>query len=809
MGISIDPTPPLADRSGIAKPAVVTIGRLLAGIVGITSGSAPHAAGHFVSASESGFEAIKAFRSKKATPESRAWTLWRESLALTMIRFFETASLTRKPEDQELSALLDQVIETTKQLCNQPKIEMTRAHLQQPTDFPLYPALREKLPGFAKEIAPDHLRDDEWLKRCLERGKACRSEEEKREPDVIHIGWLMDELMGWLKAGRSDDALRVVSGGPGSGKSSSAKMLARKVAFDGHYNVFLLPVQGLDVDRPIDAIIDDYLQQTRGRVGALGGNPLSWIETDPLPLLLIFDGLDEVARPDGAGLEVTQRFLQTLRSCLDHRNGGAKKARLMALALGRPQAAEESIRKVGGLSDRALLHAMPLCPLDEARFRDLGRNEISLSDPKELASEDHRQTFWKRYRCFDPSCLEDEAPKALASDDLAEMTSEPLLLYLLFFSGMDWRKAGVNRNSIYQAIFEEIHNRDLKKPHGHRSKAGLEKLEDFFALMECLGLAAWIGGGRTGTDKAFAIIRDDVYITKYKARFKGMKSAELRNIAVQAFTHRGDGDQPGYAFIHKSFGEYLTARALIEASAKWLTRHEGDPDGFAMDWLQLTGEERLTKDIFRFMIDEVRLISASIDLARSKVTEFAEIASHTLAHGFPAHRDLLTHPGNADWRRREISQRNAEIALYAVLQAWAEVGYPRALLNKDGEEGGWRPGAIKIKWPKQTSSTAAEMINRLRAQWRNDNVMTQLFVRWDFGAGKAFDAINLAYFDLRGADLRGANCSRLDIDSARLQFAKLSTAVNLEQAQIDKAFGNLETDLPDSIERPSHWTDDN
>ena len=46
------------------------------------------------------------------------------------------------------------------------------------------------------------------------------------------------------------------------------------------------------------------------------------------------------------------------------------------------------------------------------------------------------------------------------------------------------------------------------------------------------------------------------------------------------------------------------------------------------------------------------------------------------------------------------------------------------------------------------------------------------------------------------------------IDSARLQSANLSDAVNLTQEQIDKALGNSETKLPDGMRTPEAWLRD-
>jgi len=47
-----------------------------------------------------------------------------------------------------------------------------------------------------------------------------------------------------------------------------------------------------------------------------------------------------------------------------------------------------------------------------------------------------------------------------------------------------------------------------------------------------------------------------------------------------------------------------------------------------------------------------------------------------------------------------------------------------------------------------------------------------------------------------------ADCRRLDIHSARLPSADLSGAVNLRQAQIDSAYGNSRTKLPDGVKIP-------
>ncbi|MGI9505172.1 MAG: NACHT domain-containing protein, partial [Geminicoccaceae bacterium] len=559
------------------------------------------------------------------------------------------------------------------------------------------------------------------------------------------------------EARRSSDALRVVTGGPGSGKSSSALWFARDVAYAGSANVFVIRLQGLDVDRPIDAVIKDFVAFSGSDHGMLEESPIDWLRDDPKPLLLVFDGLDEVARPDGEGLEVTKTFLRTLHTRLGQANRDVE-ARITALALGRPHAAEEAALAMGGsLGDQALLHVVSLSRMDRIAFIRLGeRWNIGWNDPKQLADEDFRATFYERYRPFDETSNGGGTPEALGDDDLAEMTTEPLLLYLLIISGYageDWKLAKENRNRVYQRIFQGIHERDLKKPVGHPSKMGIERAGDFFALMECLGLAAWLGGGRSGSDEDFALIRDETYLPERAGEFRDLASAKLDNVALQTFTHRNDREKPGYAFIHKSFGEYLTGRALVEASAKWCEDYgkRNRWDQFAEDWLRLAGGAHLTPEILAFIVDEVRLRpqrrlvdEAEMKTSRRLVGYLGEAVTLTLRDGFPAHGELPRH-SKSHWRLREAWQRNAEEALYALLHAWARVAYPIGLIGNDRDEEGWSPGPIAMAWPDSTVTPARAMIARLRDQWGIGSILNALFARWSF-PGQHFGIIDLILF---------------------------------------------------------------
>src|SRR4028119_960851 len=53
---------------------------------------------------------------------------------------------------------------------------------------------------------------------------------------------LNSELEAWLHEAKPDDAIRLISGGPGSGKSSFAKIFAAQQAEKGEIPVLLIPL---------------------------------------------------------------------------------------------------------------------------------------------------------------------------------------------------------------------------------------------------------------------------------------------------------------------------------------------------------------------------------------------------------------------------------------------------------------------------------------------------------------------------------------------------------------------------------------
>lgn len=73
-------------------------------------------------------------------------------------------------------------------------------------------------------------------------------------------------------------------------------------------------------------------------------------------------------------------------------------------------------------------------------------------------------------------------------------------------------------------------------------------------------------------------------------------------------------------------------------------------------------------------------------------------------------------------------------------------------------------------------------------------------------AGSDFSRAILVGADLSGADLSLTDFSESVLFAANLDNTNLSLATGLSKGQIDLAFGNLETALPEHLEMPVHWS---
>ncbi len=471
---------------------------------------------------------------------------------------------------------------------------------------------------------------------------------------AAHVADLHETLNRWIAATPRKDTVRLVTGGPGSGKSSFSRAFASGIIARGSHRLLYIKLQALPPGDDLQDRIGRYLQQNDRDFPE---NPLDWPAADQ-PLLVIFDGLDELSHDEDRARDHTRRFIASVRALLSALNTTWPDAR--ALVLGRDAAAAAALRELT-LPLGSLIHVAPLTPLGA----DYLARPKTTHDPGGLAGLDERPAFWQR-SARARRLPDDPVPEAVTDPRMGELNAEPLLLHLLIQTGYTdgrWQSAAENHNRIYHEIFSRIFERDRRE-----EKAPSIGKQDFFALIECLGLAAWRGNGRNASEADFEAVKALHCTPAQRTAFTDRPETALAGIAVQFHT-RPDLRDRGFEFTHKSFGEYLAARALIRAglnAAEDLTegRRPRRPEEVALDWTRLIGAADLSEDIVRFLRAEAALMPP--ERAVTALRPLAELVAWVLENGMPAH-----HAGDAgtSYRDIETAQRCAEGALLATVDA--------------------------------------------------------------------------------------------------------------------------------------------
>ncbi|HZW26443.1 MAG TPA: pentapeptide repeat-containing protein [Gallionella sp.] len=325
---------------------------------------------------------------------------------------------------------------------------------------------------------------------------------------------------------------------------------------------------------------------------------------------------------------------------------------------------------------RQVLTALPYF---EKKPEHQDATEDKYRDPAKLLEQDLRQDWWKNYGRLTGHNYK-KLPTELDRDDLLEITAQPLLNYLLALSfcrkTLDF-SAGVNLNQIYQDLVEAVYERGYEKRR-HASVQDLEP-EDFFLVLEEIGLAAWHGDGRTTTVAEIEKHCRDGGLGKQLDAFQeGAKLGITRLLAAFFFRQHGErpkGD-PTFVFTHKSFGEYLAARRLVHAMQDIVEERQrrldrGGSKGWSeadalQHWAEWCGPTALSPYIHRFLMAEVALVDKA-EIAKWQ-EHFAHLFSYMLRHGMPMERLQL-----ATFQDALFQSRNAEEALLAALNACARV----------------------------------------------------------------------------------------------------------------------------------------
>ncbi|MEQ8996275.1 MAG: pentapeptide repeat-containing protein [Coleofasciculus sp. B1-GNL1-01] len=565
------------------------------------------------------------------------------------------------------------------------------------------------------------------------------------------------ELKTWLNQAKKDDAIRLISGSPGSGKSSFAKMFAANLAETDKIRVLFIPLHHFNPADDLIEAVGKFIHTD----GILPHNPLA-ADCRESRLLIIFDGLDELAMQGKIAEKIAQDFVREVQRTVDRLN--QQKLCLQVLIAGRElavQANQTDFRKEG-----QILHVLPYF-IPEDKRKDY-------VDENQLLEQDQRQNWWQNYGTVSGYGYTG-LPNELNQGNLTEITAQPLLNYLVALSlrrGELTFDQDTNLNAIYNDLLKAIYERGWAG-HQHKAIQGIEE-RDFIRILEEIALAAWHGNGRTTTVRDIEKHCDNSNLKNLLRRFQegfqdDAKASITRLMTAFYFRQSGHNDSGDntFEFTHKSFGEYLTARRIVQEVRYIHRKLEARDDDPYEDWDErralhrwalVCGSTAMDKYLFEFVLDEMRL---HYQVKPEDVANWQDTLCHLigfmLKHGMPMEK-LEPRPNFQEENRQA---RNAEEALLAVLNSCAR------LTEKCSE----------IKW--HSEDAFGNWISRLQGQEICSDVLCPNL---------------LSFLDLRRVNLEGVNLEGVDFEMANLEEANLEEAnfrgANLERVNFRNA--NLE-----------------
>jgi uncharacterized protein YjbI with pentapeptide repeats len=583
------------------------------------------------------------------------------------------------------------------------------------------------------------------------------------------------ELQQWLETQNPLDAVRVISGGPGSGKSSFARIFASRIARAGKVRVLFVPLHLIDATKDL---VEEVGRFTRDE-GVLIQNPLDPESPEP-NLLIIFDGLDELASQGKAAAETARAFVREVERTVEKRN--LQSPRLRVLISGRELVVQENESEFR--RPRQILNLLPyFVPEPE-------RNEYI--DSKGLLKKDLRQDWWKTYGSLSGKGFT-ALPKELNRNDLTEVTAQPLLNYLVALSftrgKIDFEK-NINLNVIYSDLVAAVYQRGYERKRTYGPIRHMT-LDQFSRVLEEVGLAAWHGDGRSTTVKE---IEEHCRIsgvgTLLEAFQEGAKAGVTRLLAAFFFRQHGQrasGD-PTFVFTHKSFGEFLTAKRIIRATERLvreiekrlLSPDEGwDEKDALKHWAHVCGPSAVSTYLHVFLLNEIR--TKNLEDVKRWQHRLAKLFSYVLRHGLPIEQLQLP-----TFRDSMFRSRNAEEALLVVMNACAQLTQEISQIEHA------TPTAFGIWFKRiQGQRTGAESSLAARCLSFLNLAKVCLDIVDLYGANLASSNLNqaalnitcLEHSNLSNANLRGATLWKANFQFALLHGADLTEA-NLTEADL-------------------------
>lgn len=467
----------------------------------------------------------------------------------------------------------------------------------------------------------------------------------------------LDTLLNdWLNNVTSNDAYRIISGEPGSGKSTVAKMFAANRINDMH--LVYVPLDVLDLRVGFKEAFETFL-----RVEKL---PTDLLDKDQ-NLLIILDGLDELTEQKHAAARTARDFVHNVMRAVDTINN--REMYIRVLFTGRIPAVQEA---EGLFNDRTaqILHLLPY----HGNGSDSYAEKNYQYSHKKL-KKDKRLFWWERYAQATNKPI--EMPKALLDESIDHLTSSPLLLHLV---ALHYDKEGnvpENKAELYSKLLEGVFRRAPKDTKEKRHPINrFTEITEYMDALSDVAMAMWHNTGRkVSLATAAEYCKENGRETLLQNLSATAKADDgITNVFMMFYGRRVDyvDGNATFEFTHKSFGEYLIARRIVETLktiANDLTsgnKHYNIEDAL-MTWTKICGQTTLDMDIADLIRDHVAYI-ADKEKAGAWQNVLCQLISYVTKEGMPFGKERP-----ATLKEEQRIARNSEIALLVAHSACARV----------------------------------------------------------------------------------------------------------------------------------------
>jgi hypothetical protein len=625
-------------------------------------------------------------------------------------------------------------------------------------------------------------------------------EERKYRKQVVDLETCLNE---WLARNDHRDALRVISGEPGSGKSCLSRMFAARQAWRGDRRVWFIPLHLFDATAGLEAALQDFAN--RQKIFGDHSLPFRWREDRHL---LIFDALDELELGGKAWEEISRQFIERLETALMEWNHD--RAEVLVIITGRILAVREYRHRFCRESREGILHVLPYYLPESQIEYDFDKGS------QHLLTIDQRDEWWRQYG---QACGRNfpGLPKELRQKRLDDLTSRPILNHLVAQLHRDGKlklSGESNINSVYFQMIRAIYDRVWEPSHPH----GLTKdmhFDLFIHTLEEIGVAAWHGDRRRAKESDIQARLDKApplkdIVESFKQREGGKAVSRLLTGFFFGPGEEGLQGDRTYEFTHKSFGEYLFARSLVRLLGnihRNFTDNKADYQRgwgarLCLDaWAKLCGASPLDQDLSTLLFNELMLLKNDQPVAQWQET-LAALIGFMLARGM--YGEEL--PGMS-YQELCRQARNAELALLVALNACSRLteNISHVQWPSDFSAGTWIARLVgQRRSPHDLSLVCLSLLdlslqelplrdlswaNLNRSNLRDAfliyvNLMKADLSRANLGEAYLEDA-NLKGADLRGADLSGANLSGADLQGADLAAVTINKETQVKGITID------------------------